>query len=205
MNVVDLTERCADHERKEMRCGDIAAIWIHRCGISAGRSGQEVAAFFISGPGAAYTGSNVPYHYFNAAAKVEQLLPLDERGAHAKAFGNVAGIGFAQQGDFRYAAPSAAQWGRAVQVCADLMPGLSPLPLHMVNKVPPWLRYNLPIYGHGEVSSAFARGSGKEHPNGPAACPGKHWSMSEFRSDVQSELARRTAARLKKLGHRLAL
>ena len=203
--VADLTEQCADGKHKRVRPSDFAAIWIHRSGPSVGRSAPEVARFFIDGPGAKHTAGNVPYHYLGTAERIEQMLPLDERGAHAKAFGNAAGIGFAQVGDFRHRAPAPAQWRRAVMLCADLVPALVPLPLFMINMVPPWLRYGPPIYGHGEVSSAFARGSGKEQPNGPAACPGKHWSMSEFRADVQSELARRTAARLKKLGHRLAL
>lgn len=201
-SVVDLTQQCCTTAEPAL-LRDLAAIWIHRIGVSIGADAIAVARYFSSGRGARYTGGNVPYHYLGTYHQVEQLLPLDVRGAHARRWGNAWGIGFAQHGDFRAHPPSADQWRRAVDVCADLIPGLSPLPAELRDVLPQHLKWGVPVLGHGEVPATFGTNTGKDQPDGAYACPGRLWDMREFRSDVQAELRRRTAARLGELGHRL--
>ena len=202
--VVDVTNECAvGRHCGPMRAYEVAAIWIHRIGPHIGRDAVEIAEFFINGPGKPYTGGAVPYHYIGGYNEVQQAIPLNERGAHARRWGNACDIGFAQMGDCRQAAPGADQWRRAVMVCADIVPALVPLPLRLRHMVPDELRYGLPVFGHGEVPGTFGRSAGKEQPGGPNACPGNLWDMNDFRSDVAIELRARVGLVLTANGHRL--
>ena len=201
MSVTDLTRLCCTCPAPA-RLRDRAAIWIHRIGIEIAPDSVAAARFFASGPGARYTGGNVPYHYIGTYHGVDQLLPLDVRGAHARRWGNAWGIGFAQVGDFRAVPPSKEQWRRAVEVCADLLPGLAPLPAELRSVLPDALLWGLPIYGHGEVPACFQSGTGKHQPHGRYACPGRLWDMDDFRTAVQDELARRAVCNLAAKGHR---
>lgn len=203
ITVVDLTDRCAGYLDEQATLHDRAVIWIHRLGPSVGADAIEMARFFQHGPGAQYTGGRIPYHYLNTEDQMQQALPLDQRGAHARSFGNAAGLGLANLGDFRRRPPHPRQWNRAVQLCCDLLPSLLPLPLRLVTTVPPHLRNSLPVWGHGEVPAAFARTSQKDQPDGRYACPGRHWPMREFRQDVQAEMTRRAVVALRQAGHRL--
>lgn len=199
MKVYDAIDReggSGEQARGELK----SIIWIHRCGFEAGHDAAAVARFFRTGPGAPYTGGQMAYHYVNTLERVEQALPLMARGAHARRF-NVDGIGFAQLGDFNAAPPTAYQWERALQLCADLLPILLPQSRTLRGRLPAALRHELPVYGHGEVPAAFSEGSGKHHPNGPHDCPGRHWPMQRFRDDLRRELLRRAVIDLAHKGH----
>lgn len=202
VKVYDATAECFDGRYTRVDSNEQSIIWIHRIGPSVGTTAAQIARFFVSGKGVSYTGGNMPYTYVNTDERVEQALPLDERGAHARRWGNTHGVGFAQVGDFNKKAPHAAQWERAVDVCADLLPSLTMHSLKGEAFIPWHLRRTIPVFGHGEVPAAYGSASGKQQPNGPYACPGRYWSMDEFREDVKLELERRAAARLKALGHR---
>ena len=132
------------------------------------------------------------YALVNTFEQVQMALPLDELGAHARRFGNMYGIGFAQIGDFNKHPPPADQWERAVDVCVDIEPLLAKHTAAMWKRLPEHLRDELPIVGHGEVPGAYGVDSGKEQPHGKEACPGRYWNMDEFRYDVRA--ARRQRA-----------
>lgn len=201
--ICDMTGRCATGPRKSVRPGDLCAIWIHRTGPSIGADAVAISRFFTNGPGAVYTGGGVPYHYINTYHRVEQALPLDVRGAHARRWGNLHGIGFAQLGDFRRHPPSLEQWMRAVDVCAELLPLLNKMPPDLLRVLPRRLQDGPPIFGHGEVPGSYG-GNSKSQPDGPEACPGKLWSMVDFRREVEARRRELAAIALAANGHRLA-
>lgn len=199
LEVHDATAACDDG--KHDPAGELSLIWIHRIGRTVGADAVEIAEFFRTGKGKRYTGGQMAYHYIGTAERVEQALPLAEKGAHARRFANAHGIGFAQVGDFSLHPPRAEQWARAVALCADLVPLLS-RPTSTTWAMIPWhLRAELPILGHGEVPSTFARTSGKDQPDGRYACPGRFWDMHDFRRDVRETLKQRAHAALVDSGH----
>lgn len=201
VHVADMTAHTIRARPRRSRLQSL--IWVHRIGETAGRTVPEIARFFIDGEGARYTGATMAYHYVVTYSRVEQALPLDEQGAHARRWGNAHGIGIAVLGDFRYQAPTASQWLNAVSLCADLVPFLGRHSDAVLALLTPMLQNDLPIVGHGEVPGAYGAHSLKHHPDGVNACPGKHFSMGEFRADVERELVRRAAVRCHKLGHLL--
>lgn len=179
-------------------------LWIHRIGNTIGTNVAEVSRFFVHGEGARYTGGTMAYHYLVSMDYVEQALPLDEQGAHARRWGNAHGIGIAVFGDFRFDRPTSGHWAQAVSLCADLVPILSRHSTRVLSLLPTNLRHSVPVIGHGEVRFAYASHSDKVQPHGKYACPGRYWDMGEFRSDVEREMARRAVLRCTKLGHRLS-
>ena len=206
--VFDYTAEAADGNYERIDLGDLSLLWIHRIGPGIGASVVEIArAFRDRRPGKAgsYTGGNMPYTFVNTPDQLQQALPLDEKGAHARRWGNMHGIGFAQLGDFNKQPPDVEQWQRAVDLCAELVPWLSEHSQRMFDKLPTYLRHELPVVGHGEVPGAYGTNSGKEQPNGAAACPGKYWSMDEFRQDVAAVMKQRAGMRLTDLGVRFTI
>lgn len=202
VKVQDLIEYCEPPRKRRSRAQSL--VWIHRIGEVCGRSVSEIARFFISGEGAPYTGGNMAYHYVVLGDCVQQALPLEEQGYHARRWGNAHGIGVAIRGDFRFDRPTPLQWAMAASLCADLVPLLRPHSYEVRDLLPNHLRYGLPVVGHGEVRGTFSRSSEKDQPNGRNACPGQHWDMRTFRADVEREILRRAAVRCDRLGHRLA-
>ncbi len=200
--IFDYTAECYDGKYSRIEFGELSLVWIHRIGPGIGSSAVEIARFFTKGEGRKYTGGNMAYSYVNTADQVQQALSLDERGAHARRWGNAHGIGFAQLGDFNKQAPTPEQWERAVDVCADLVPWLSTHSAKMWSLLPEHLRDELPVVGHGEVPAAYGVTSGKEQPHGSDACPGRYWDMDEFRYDVGAVVRERAAVNMLALGHR---
>lgn len=203
MNVHDATEQCFDGRYTPMAMHEQATIWIHRIGLNLGTTAAELAAFFVDGPGSDYTGGHFPYHYVVTLERVEQALPLDERGAHARRFGNAHGIGIAVCGDFRAAPPTPQQLAWTVELCAELLPALTPMSSVTEAAIPWHLRRGVPVYGHGEVPQA-AGADAKTHPDGAYACPGRHLDMDGLRRDVLDARRGRAVAMLKDRGHRIA-
>lgn len=203
MIVRDVTTLCADGRREPLGPDDLCALWLHRIGRQIGADAVDIASWFIRGDGARYTGGQMPYHYVVTQHGVQQALPLDERGAHARRWGNAHGIGIAVQGDFRSQEPSERQWDWAAELCADLLPALGPIPEPMLGHIPMHLLPGLPVYGHGEVPIAYGRDSEKHTPTGRYACPGQYWAMDSFREAVRDELRRRSVGALMAGGHRL--
>lgn len=202
--IFDYTRACYDGIYRRNDLDNHSLIFIHRIGPGIGVDAVEIARFFVKGEGRKYTGHNMPYHYVNTEDQVQQALPLDERGAHARRWGNTYGIGFAQLGDFNQHTPAAAQWSRAVDVCADLVHTLNTHSAKMLALLPKHLRTDIPIVGHGEVPAAYGAQSGKEHPHGDNACPGRYWNMDEFRRDVEIVMKQRAGEHLTRHGHRFS-
>lgn len=199
--VFDYTADCYDGKYQRIDDKGMSLIWIHRIGPGIGTNAVEIARFFIKGEGKSYTGGQMAYHYINTLDQIQQALPLDEKGAHARRWGNAFGLGFAQVGDFNKVEPRPEQWNRAVDMCADMVPGLSRHSAKTWSLLPRHLKSELPIVGHGEVPGSYGSTSGKEQPNGSDACPGRLWNMDEFREDVEAILQQRTGERLTELGH----
>lgn len=201
LKVFDYTLESDDGRHQRVDLDALSLIWIHRIGPGIGSSAYEISKFF-QGEGASYTGGNMAYTFVNTPEQVQQALPLDEKGAHARRFGNAYGIGFAQIGDFNKEPPDPGQWARAVDLCVELVPWLSEHSRRMLLKLPEHLRHELPIVGHGEVPVAYGAKSGKEQPNGTDACPGRHWNMDEFRQDVKDAMRQSAGMALTDLGVR---
>ncbi|MCG8433512.1 MAG: peptidoglycan recognition protein family protein [Gammaproteobacteria bacterium] len=204
IRLIDRVDECADGDYDAVDLDKVSLIWIHRIGRSAGSSAAQIAEFFIHGEGAPYTGSNMAYTYVNGDEFVEQALPFNEAGAHARRWGNAYGVGFAQIGDFNTRPPESGQWRRAVEVCADLVPFLAPHTAKMMSLLPEHLRLEIPVVGHGEVPTAFGANSGKDQPHGKNACPGRLWDMDRFRDEVRQTLRGRATAELINRGHRFS-
>lgn len=204
--VFDYVDGSSDGKFTLVGFDDISLIWIHRIGPGIGLSAPEISNFFQT-EGAKYTGGNMAYTFVNTPGldgQVQQALPLNERGAHARRWGNMHGIGFAQIGDFRHVAPHNAQWDRAVDLCARIIPWLAPHARSMSLKLPEHLRHELPIVGHGEVPGSFGETSGKDQPFGSDACPGEHWDMDLFRAEVRRIIVERAALDMTTTGVRFA-
>lgn len=199
--VFDYTKECFDGDYGRFNISPPSMIWIHRIGPGIGSSAVDIARFFISGEGKSYTGGNMAYHYINTPEQVQQALPLDECGAHARRWGNAFGYGVAQLGNFNKHAPNVDQWNRAVDLCADLIPRLVIHSTRMWSLLPEHLRNEIPVVGHGEVPAAYGATSGKEQPHGTEACPGRLWNMDEFRYDVRTIMLERANNSLHEFGH----
>ncbi len=199
--VFDYTIEADDGNFQKIDLDVLSLVWIHRIGPGIGRSVVEISKFFQT-EGASYTGGNMAYSFVNTPEQIQQGLPLEERGAHARRWGNMFGIGFAQLGDFNKQPPGPDQWNRAVDLCADLVPWLSGHNAKMLSVIPVHLRNDLPIVGHGEVPAAYSKKDGKEQPNGSDACPGRYWDMDEFRQDVRQVMKERHGYRLAENGVR---
>lgn len=185
----DCTVEASDDDHKKIK-GDVSLIWIHRIEL-AEKYGQNTAAgishAFQTVPELVrVTGGNMPYHWIGTPDRIEQALALEEKGAHARRWGNMFGWGFANVGNFHEREPSVYVWERAVDLCAMMVPGLDEHTPRMLAKLPEHLRHELPIVGHGEVPIAYDPKHGKEQPNGSDACPGRYWNMDEFRDDVRA-------------------
>ena len=201
LKVFDYVAEADDGNYQKIDLDVLSLVWIHRIGPGIGSSVVEISKFFQT-EGASYTGGNMAYTFVNTPDQLQQGLPLDEKGAHARRFGNMFGIGFAQLGDFNRTPPSVAQWERAIDLCAMLVPWLSDHSRTMFFKLPEHLRHELPVVGHGEVPGAYGADSGKQMPNGSDACPGRLWNMDEFRQDVRAVMKQRTGERLVEAGVR---
>lgn len=199
MKIFDYVDDAADGKPQLQGFDQLSLIWIHRIGPGIGMNAIEISkAFQDTNPGKAgsYTGGNMPYHLIGTRDNVQQALALAEKGAHARKFGNMWGIGFAQIGDFNREQPPTDMWERAVDACAMIVPWLSPHADTMLSYLPAELRFDVPVVGHGEVPGAYGTTSGKQQPDGPEACPGKHWDMNEFRQDVLRVVRDRQAQRM---------
>ena len=201
IQVKDLTHCCETATPRKSRLQSL--VWIHRIGTTCGRSVPQIARFFIEGEGARATGGNMAYHYVVLPDCVQQALPLDEQGAHARRWGNAHGIGVAILGDFNYDRPTQQQWTMAASLTADLVGLLRGHSYEVWDLLPSHLRRGIPVVGHGEVPGTFSPSAGKEQPGGRYACPGRHWDMRTFRADVERELLRRAVVRCDRLGHSL--
>ena len=201
VKVQDLTDYTQQARPRRSRMQSL--VWIHRIGPTCGQNVSAIARFFISGEGAQYTGGTMAYHYVVLPDLVQQALPLEEQGAHARRWGNAHGVGVAILGDFRTERPPRSQWLMALALCADLVPILRPHSYEVRDLLPNHLRYGVPVVGHGEVKGAYSKASDKTQPHGRNACPGQHWDMRAFRGEVEREVLRRAALRLSGLGHRL--
>jgi hypothetical protein len=200
--IFDYTADCFDGDYSKVDFDSQSIIWIHRIGPGIGSNAVEIAKFFTHGEGRQYTNGNMAYSYINTAEQIQQALPLDDKGAHARRWGNAHGIGFAQIGDFNKQAPSEEQWNRAVDFCADVVPWLSSHSSKMHSLLPGHLEFEIPVIGHGEVSEAYGEDSGKAQPDGLHACPGRLWDMEEFRRDVETMMREKAAQQMADLGHR---
>lgn len=139
--------------------GTLDTILMHRIGL--GTNASDVMHAFTGGvpEAAAATGSKMPYHMIiEKDGSVVQCLGLSVRGLHAWKW-NPRSIGIGAIGDFRRAAPSAAQWRSAITLCALLA-----------------YPQQWKIYGHDEVPE------GSTDPY--KKCPGDKWDMAEFRLEV---------------------
>lgn len=198
--IFDYTAEANDGDYDELPFDMVSLVWIHRIGPGIGLNVVEISKRFQTDL-AKYTGGNMPYTVVNTLeGQIQQGLAFDERGAHARRFGNMHGYGFAQIGDFNREPPKAIQWESAVDFCVELVPSLAEHRPDMFLRLPESLRRRIPIVGHGEVPAAIGKNSGKEQPNGSDACPGKHWNMDEFRQDVKRILRDRACERLSELG-----
>lgn len=202
LKVQDLTDCCLGASPRPSRLQSL--VWIHRVGTACGRSVPAIAHFFIDGEGARYTGGKMAYHYVVLPDCVQQALPLEEQGAHARRWGNAHGIGVAILGDFNVDRPTQVQWQMAVSLSADLVGLLRPHSYEIWELLPRHLRMGVPVVGHGEVPGSFSQLSHKAQPHGRYACPGRHWDMGTFRTNVEDELLRRAVIRCDLLGHRLS-
>jgi len=121
-------------------------------------SGIQLAeAFANKGLG---TGGRIPYHFLvRADSKVEQMLPLTQRGAHAIGY-NYRSIGIACVGDYRYQPPTPEVWDQLVRLVAALLP----------------LNGGLMLAGHSDLQGATGD-TGK-------VCPGKHLPIGELAEQV---------------------
>ena len=201
MKIFDYVTEADDGKYQKIDLDVLSLIWIHRIGPGIGSNVVEISKFFQT-EGASYTGGNMAYTFVNTPEQIQQGLPLDEKGAHARRFGNMYGIGFAQLGDFNKQAPPVDQWERAVDLCAAMVPWLSDHTRSMFLKLPEHLRHELPVVGHGEVPGAYGADSDKQMPNGSDACPGRLWNMDEFRQDIRAVMKQRTGEFLLQCGIR---
>lgn len=105
------------------------------------------------------TGGRTPYHIFiPQSGDVEQLLPLDARGAHASGGYNSRSIAIAVAGKLDTAAMLPAQWEALVDACESLQD---------------WRPKGLTVVGHTEQPNA-SRDPKKR-------CPGRKVPMDELR------------------------
>jgi hypothetical protein len=203
MKIYDATVESSDGNHQSVDADALSLIWIHRIGIGAGTTAAEISRFFQTHPDAReITGGNMAYTLVGTPDRVELALPLDERAAHARRWGNAWGIGFAQVGDFNRHPPPSDMWNRAVDTCAALCLWLAPHTPKMLSLLPRPLRTEIPVVGHGEVPAAYSKRSGKRQPGGSDACPGRLWDMGEFRQDVLRVKKDMSARRLVEMGIR---
>ena len=205
MKVFDYVDAASDGKPQIQGFDQLSLIWIHRIGPGIGTNAVEISKAFqdtAEGQAGSYTGGNMPYHLIGARDNVQQALALAEKGAHARKFGNMWGIGFAQIGDFNRETPPLDMWQRAVDACAMIVPWLAPHTAEMIDCLPNYLCTGIPVVGHGEVPSAYGKTSGKRQPSGTEACPGRHWDMNEFRQDVTRVLRDQQAQRMVDAGIR---
>lgn len=204
MKIFDYTQEAKDGDYDPLDFEDVSLIWIHRIGPGVGSSAVEISKSFQderAGKAGSYTGGNMPYTWVNTFDQIQQALPLDEKGAHGRRFGNTTGWGFAQLGDFNREPPSIDQWWRAVEFCAQLVPYLGDHSAKTLRILPDHL-HGVKIVGHGEVPAAFGKESGKDQPDGVHACPGKFWGMDDFRQEVKAIMRNRAGAALVDMGLR---
>lgn len=176
--IVRYTEAKSIGKRRCTRSG----ILVHRCGVDKqtgrvlGLTGPDLAAAFCGGvpEAACAVGCSMPYTFVIGGPTDEhasngviwQCLPLDAIGWHARS-ASTQYIGVGVIGDFRYAAPTTAQFDSLVDLCSDLAVALAF----------PATR----IMGHGEVRAAH---DGTKAPGQPGECPGKHLDMNLLRHDI---------------------
>ena len=146
-------------------------ILIHRVGVDLindrkvgdGRTGPGIAEAFLKDPIGQYTGYQNPYtFYVNVVGHIWQALPIDEVGAHARAF-NRKGLGIGCIGDFRVESPSDGLWGGLLVLCEYLLRGLSLRPGDVI--------------GHTEAGLRATASSGKQ-------CPGAKFDLDLFRKEL---------------------
>lgn len=203
MTVVDMTAECRDGNHTPLSSRRCSTIWIHRCGPSIGQNAIEIARWFRT-EGRRWTGANMPYHVVVTQDEIQQALPFDEQGAHARRWGNAHGLAIAALGDFNKDEPTREQWYLAVHAAADLVPLLVPHKFAMAQYLGDAHVEHLPIFGHGEIPGAYGASSSKRQPDGEHACPGRHWPMHAFRADVGIELRTRAAIVAANKGYRIS-
>lgn len=140
---------------------------VHRCGL--GETASEIAAAFAGGvpEAAAATGNQMPYTFvIRRNGLIEQALPWTDVAPHARAY-NARSASVALVGDMRFDAPTAEQWGSALELCtiaAILTGGAST------------------IYGHDELAG------GSSDPC--KECPGVRMRMALLRDSVRESILR---------------
>ena len=166
-----------DARQRERDPDRITKIFIHRVGVDLktkrkvgdGETGPSIAKAFQRDPIGKWTGYANPYtFYMNDVGHVWQALPLDEVGAHARAF-NRKGVGIGCIGDFRVKSPTDDMWGGLLVLCEYLLRGLA---------LQPW-----DVIGHTEAGRAATASPEK-------ACPGDKFDLDFFRSELAQDWVR---------------
>jgi len=119
--------------------------------------------WFQTHPRIGMTGGENPYHLIIDFDKTEQVLCLDEGGAHARRW-NSKSLAIALRGDFNYKHPTPYQKSALYQLCCLLSLYLG----------------TIDIWGHTELPSATK--------DPMKRCPGGYLRMEQFREAVRDKL-----------------
>ncbi len=162
LQIIQRVAEC-DDQLHRMRRESPEGITLHMFGVPGVHDMAGIARFYRGHP--EWTGGQMPYTYgVLAGGFVEQGLPLNEVGPHAKRW-NSSTIGVVSLGDFNRHAPTSAQWHSCLDLCAELC---------VAFRLDP--RSKTDVAGHTERPHST---------NTPGkVCPGRFWDMAKFRLEL---------------------
>lgn len=172
---------CDDGKTHSRALKDIDRVVIHRIERELGLDAPALALSFrdqAQFKAGSYTNGEMPYTFVVCEdGSIDQAIALSDAGPHARKW-NVAAVGVAVIGDFRYDPPKAAQWVNLVELSVELLR---------------WLGLaNHGLYGHDELPDASSDPTKK--------CPGSHLDMTSLRLEVQQVMSRHGFDGLKAMG-----